>query len=55
MRNKTLLATFIFASAFLLSSCQAIGDIFKAGMWVGVIVVVIVVALVLWLIGKMRR
>jgi hypothetical protein len=39
----------------LLSSCAAIGGIFKAGMWVGVIVVVIIVALVLWLIGKARK
>jgi len=45
----------ILISAFLMSGCQAIGDIFKAGMWVGIIVVVVIVALVLWLIGKARR
>ena len=55
MKNKSILATLFLAAAFLLSSCQAIGDIFKAGMWVGVIVVVLIVALVLWLIGKMRK
>ena len=53
--RKSILATFFVAAAFLLSSCEAIGDIFKAGMWVGVIVVVLIVALVLWLIGKMRK
>jgi hypothetical protein len=41
--------------AFTLSSCEAIGDIFQAGMWVGVFVVVIIVALVLWLIRKVKR
>ena len=38
-----------------LTSCQAIGDIFKAGLWVGVIGVVLVVALVFWIFGKLFR
>lgn len=45
----TLLITF---SVFSLTSCQAIGDIFKAGMWFGVIGVVLVVVLIVWIIGK---
>ncbi|MDJ0364490.1 hypothetical protein QMK33_04950 [Hymenobacter sp. H14-R3] len=36
-----------------LSSCSAIGDIFKAGAWVGIIGVFLVVALVWWLVTKM--
>jgi len=39
----------------LLSSCEVIGGIFKAGVWVGVIVVVAVIALILWLIGRGRK
>lgn len=35
-----------------LSSCELIGGIFKAGVWSGVIVVVIVLALVIWLVSK---
>ncbi|HRO43129.1 MAG TPA: hypothetical protein PL009_09865 [Flavipsychrobacter sp.] len=35
-----------------LSSCELIGDIFKAGMWVGIILVVGIIALVLFLIRK---
>ena len=38
-----------------LSSCEAIGDIFQAGMAVGVIVVVAVVGLIIWLVSRMRR
>lgn len=34
------------------SSCSVIGDIFKAGMWVGIIAVVIVVALIIWIVRK---
>ncbi len=37
------------------TSCQAIGDIFQAGLWVGVIGVVLVVALVFWIFGKLFR
>ena len=35
-----------------LSSCQVIGDIFKAGMWTGIIIVVLVIGLIIWLISK---
>ena len=38
-----------------LSSCQAIAGIFKAGVWVGIIIVVIIIAIVLWLISKMKK
>ena len=37
-----------------LTSCEAIAGIFKAGIWVGVIVVVAVVALILYLVGKSK-
>jgi len=38
-----------------LSSCEIIGDIFQAGMAVGVIIIVAVVALIIWLVSKFRR
>ena len=44
------LAILILAST--LSSCEAIGGIFKAGVWVGVIIVVAIIALVLFIISK---
>ncbi|HTM29910.1 MAG TPA: hypothetical protein VL263_01320 [Vicinamibacterales bacterium] len=34
--------------------CELAGDIFKAGMWVGVLAVVVVVGLVLFLVSRMR-
>lgn len=36
----------------LLSSCEVIEGIFKAGVWSGIIIVVVVVALIIWLISK---
>ena len=38
-----------------LSSCEAIGSIFKAGMWVGVLAVVGIIALILYFVGRSRK
>jgi len=35
-----------------LSSCELIGDIFRAGVWVGVILVVGIIALILFILRK---
>lgn len=40
---------------FYLSSCRAIGGIFKAGIWVGIIGVVIIIAIILLIISKMKK
>ncbi|MBC7555516.1 MAG: phosphatidate cytidylyltransferase [Chryseobacterium sp.] len=38
-----------------LQSCSVIGDIFKAGMWWGIIIVIGVIALIIWLFGKAKK
>ena len=38
-----------------MSSCEVIGGIFKAGIWTGIIVVVLVVVLIFWLINRGRK
>lgn len=43
----------LLAILMSLSSCQIIGDIFKAGVWSGVILVVVVVGLVIFLLAKL--
>lgn len=45
----------LLAMVMMLSSCELIGDIFQAGMWVGVIIVVGIIALLFWIINKFRR
>jgi len=42
----------VMAMLVSLSSCQAIGDIFKAGVWAGVLLVVAVVGLIIFFIAK---
>ena len=41
-------------AVMLLTSCQAIGDIFKAGVWVGILLVAVVVFVIIWLISRGR-
>ena len=39
-------------TAVALSGCELAGDIFKAGVWVGVLLVVGAVGLIIWLISR---
>lgn len=54
MRRFSILSL-IAVALFSLTSCQAIESIFKAGMWVGIVLVVGVVGLILWLFGKIKK
>jgi hypothetical protein len=48
----------LFALAILAlgtTGCEAIASIFRAGMWVGILIVVLVLALVGLVIGRARR
>lgn len=45
----------ILLLAVVASGCEIIGGIFKAGVWVGAIVVILVVVLVVWIMGKARK
>ena len=38
-----------------LSSCEVIGGIFKAGVWSGVLIVVLIIALIIFIIAKMGK
>jgi hypothetical protein len=49
--KKIVLIGLLFIMTFL-SSCEVIGGIFKAGVWVGVLVVVAVVGLIIYLISR---
>ncbi len=53
MKTNVLISSLLLL-AMSLTSCEAIGGIFRAGMWMGVIVVIIVIAIILWLVRKAR-
>ena len=47
------LALFLFVFMIgLLGGCAVVGDIFKAGVWVGILIVVAILALVIFLITR---
>ncbi len=50
-----ILPVFLLLLITTMSSCEAIGDIFQAGVWVGVIVVALVVGIILWIISKAKK
>ncbi len=55
MKQYASMFVLMLVLATTLSSCEIIGGIFKAGVWVGVIVVAIVVGIIMWLMGKARK
>jgi len=56
MTKPALLRLFIVVIAVIsLPGCEVVEGIFKAGMAVGILLVVFVVGLVFFLVGKVRR
>lgn len=49
---KNFLYPFLLFITVSLSSCELVGDIFQAGVWVGVLIVVAIIGLVIYLISK---
>ena len=54
-KNSAWLFAILLLIVTTASSCQAIADIFKAGVWVGVLLVVLVIGVIFWLIGRGRK
>ena len=54
MVNAATRLALVLLLALATAGCELAGDIFKAGMWVGVLIVVLAVGLVVWLVGKVR-
>lgn len=54
MQKYSLLSLFVLI-AVMFSSCEMIGDIFEAGIWAGIIIVALIVAIIVWIFNRMRR
>lgn len=52
MKKLQIFSLIMLMLTLTLSSCQIIGDIFKAGVGVGVFMVVAVIGLIIFLIAK---
>jgi hypothetical protein len=42
----------VFVILFSFTSCEVIGGIFKAGMGVGIFIVIFIVAIIIWILSK---
>jgi uncharacterized membrane protein YkvI len=56
MKKLNLAQVFLFVLMLLtFTGCDVILDIFEAGMWVGVIIVILIIFVVIWLVRKFMR
>lgn len=51
---RVVLLVLLLLSTLMLGGCELIGNIFQAGMWVGMIVVLLVLGGIAFLAGKLR-
>jgi hypothetical protein len=52
--SSRLFLLLLLAACVPLAGCEIVGGIFKAGVWVGVIMVVLAVALIMFVVSKAR-
>jgi hypothetical protein len=50
--TSSILFLLIMCSA-MISGCEIVGGIFKAGMWTGTIIVILVIALVIYIVSRL--
>jgi hypothetical protein len=51
---KKIALPLLFIAMLALSSCSAIAGIFKAGAFVGILAVIIVVGIIFWIVSMFR-
>ena len=54
-RPKVPVVVVLLLLALSSAGCALVEGVFKAGLWVGAILVLIVVGLVVWILRKIRR
>jgi len=49
---KLIVSLLLVALIFILPGCAVIGGIFKAGVWVGVLIIAFVLGIIVWLVSR---
>lgn len=52
MQNKIIKLLMVFVILFSFTSCEVIGDIFKAGMGFGIFIVIFIIAILIFILAK---
>ncbi|MEO7310059.1 MAG: phosphatidate cytidylyltransferase [Chitinophagaceae bacterium] len=55
MKKNLFAWSLVLACLASLSSCAAIGGIFKAGVWTGFIIVAIIIAIIIFIISRSSK
>ena len=55
MQNRIIKLGMFALLLSTLTGCEAIGDIFKAGMGFGIFIVIAIVVVVIWVISRFRK
>ncbi|WP_264530667.1 hypothetical protein [Flavobacterium sp. N502540] len=53
MQNKIKRLLMVFVLLFSFTSCEVIGDIFKAGMGFGIFIVIFIIAIIIFILAKL--
>ena len=53
MHNTSAFVSIVVFLSLVLAGCAAIGGIFKAGVWTGTILIVIILAVIIFIISKL--
>ena len=52
LKMKKLLSLLLVLAVIFLNSCAVVGGIFKAGVWVGILIVVFIIGIIIWLVTR---
>jgi hypothetical protein len=52
IKMKKSLTPLLALMMIFLNSCAVVGGIFKAGVWVGVLIVVFIIGIIIWLVTR---
>jgi len=55
MKKQTLILALLISMLTTFSSCEIVGGIFKTGMGVGIFIVVLVIALIIFLVSRIGK
>ncbi len=53
--TKSLFIILLTMISMTFNSCELIGNIFEAGVWVGIIIVVLIIAIIIYIFSKFSR
>jgi hypothetical protein len=55
MKNQIPKIILLLAVLFSVAGCELVGDIFEAGMSVGIFLVILIIAIIVWIISRFRK